>query len=71
MHEWIRSHWDGVIVGVGGLDAETAEAALEKGTIDVAAIGRPLIANPDYLARIKQGQQLVEYEAKKHLTQLV
>lgn len=71
MHELVRSHWDGIIVGVGGLDPETAEAALEKGTIDVAAIGRPLIANPDYLARIKHEEKLVDYEAKKHLGQLI
>ncbi|MBT2604016.1 alkene reductase [Bacillus sp. ISL-53] len=71
MHELVRSHWDGIIVGVGGLDPETAEAALEKGIIDIAAIGRPLIANPDYLARIKQEEELVDYEAKKHLGQLI
>ncbi|TDL86143.1 alkene reductase [Vibrio vulnificus] len=71
MHELVRSHWEGIIVGVGGLDPETAEAALEKGIIDVAAIGRPLIANPDYLARIKQDEKLVDYEAKKHLGQLI
>ncbi|MBX9955926.1 alkene reductase [Peribacillus simplex] len=71
MHELVRSHWDGIIVGVGGLDPETAEAALEKGIIDIAAIGRPLIANPDYLARIKQDEELVDYDAKKHLGQLI
>lgn len=71
MHELVRSHWDGIIVGVGGLDPETAEAALEKGIIDIAAIGRPLIANPDYLARIKKDEGLVDYEAKKHLGQLI
>ncbi|MGE7904436.1 alkene reductase [Peribacillus sp. NPDC094092] len=71
MHELVRSHWDGIIIGVGGLDPETAEAALEKGIIDVAAIGRPLLANPDYLARIKQDEKLVDYEAKKHLGQLI
>ncbi|MGW8428041.1 oxidoreductase [Peribacillus simplex] len=71
MHELVRSHWDGIIIGVGGIDPEAAEAALEKGIIDVAAIGRPLIANPDYLARIKQDEKLVDYEAKKHLGQLI
>ncbi|XHU81803.1 alkene reductase [Peribacillus muralis] len=71
LHELVRRHWDGVIVGVGGFDPETAEAALEKGIIDVAAIGRPLIANPDYLTKIKQDEALVDYEAKQHLGQLI
>ncbi|GGE13841.1 alkene reductase [Marinithermofilum abyssi] len=71
MHQLVRKYWDGVIVGVGDLDPETAEQALVEGTIDVAAFGRPLIANPDYLHRVKNGEDLVEYDAKKHLRTLV
>ncbi|SDM50105.1 N-ethylmaleimide reductase [Fictibacillus solisalsi] len=71
LHELVRHYWDGVIIGVGNLDAQTSEEALEKGTIDVAAIGRPLIANPDYLTRLKQNEKLADYEPKKHLVQLV
>jgi 2,4-dienoyl-CoA reductase-like NADH-dependent reductase (Old Yellow Enzyme family) len=71
MHQLVRKYWDGVIVGVGNLDPVTAEQALEEGTIDVAAFGRPLIANPDFLHRVKNGKGLVEYDAKKHLLTLV
>jgi N-ethylmaleimide reductase len=71
MHQLVRKYWDGVIVGVGNLDPETAEQALAEGTIDVAAFGRPLIANPDFLHRVKNGQSLVEYDAKKHLLTLI
>lgn len=71
MYQLIRKHWEGVIVGVGDLDAETAEQALAENTIDVAAFGRPLIANPDFLHRIRTGQPLVDYNPEQHLTTLV
>jgi N-ethylmaleimide reductase len=71
MHQLVRKYWDGVIVGVGNLDPNTAEQALVDGTIDVAAFGRPLISNPDFIYRLKNGVQLEEYEAKKHLSVLV
>lgn len=67
LHQLVRKHWKGIIVGVGSLDAETAEKALEEGTIDVAAFGRPLIANPDFLHRVQQDESLVTYDAKQHL----
>ncbi|MBT2736583.1 alkene reductase [Bacillus sp. ISL-7] len=71
MHQLVRKYWDGLIVGVGSLDPEMAEQALEEGTIDVAAFGRPLISNPNFLHRLKNGEELEEYDAKKHLNILV
>ncbi|SEG25687.1 alkene reductase [Paenibacillus sp. UNC499MF] len=67
MHELVRKYWDGVIVGVGTLDPQTAERALAEGTIDLAAFGRPLIPNPDFIHRLKNGEPLEEYDAKQHL----
>jgi N-ethylmaleimide reductase len=71
LYEITRKYWDGPIIGVGDLTPESAEKALQAGWIDVAAIGRPLISNPDYLQRIKNGDALVEYDAKKHLPELI
>lgn len=71
MHQLVRKYWDGVIVGVGSLDPEMAEQALVEGTIDVAAFGRPLISNPNFLHRLKNGEEIEEYDAKKHLNVLV
>lgn len=71
LHQLVRKYWDGVIIGVGNLTAETAEQALEEGTIDLAAFGRPLIANPDFLNRIKHGEELIEYDGAKHLPILI
>lgn len=71
MHQLVRKYWDGVIVGVGSLDPVTAEKAIEDGTIDVAAFGRPMVSNPDFIQRIKTGLVLEEYEARKHLPVLI
>ncbi|WP_339806756.1 alkene reductase [Paenibacillus sp. FSL R5-0766] len=70
-HERIRSRWDGIIIGVGDLDVQTAELAIGKGSIDLAAFGRPFIANPDLVQRLHTGQQLIEYDAATHLPVLV
>ncbi|MCM3005039.1 alkene reductase [Priestia koreensis] len=71
IYDLARKYWDGPIIGVGSLTPDLAEEALEKGVIDVAAIGRPLISNPDYLEKVKNGEELVEYDAKTHLPELV
>ncbi|TYR81618.1 alkene reductase [Priestia megaterium] len=71
LYQIVRKYWDGPIIGVGSLTPESAERALEEGWIDVAAIGRPLISNPDYLQRINANESLVQYEPKTHLPQLI
>ncbi|PEL07660.1 alkene reductase [Bacillus sp. AFS017336] len=71
MHQLVRKYWDGAIVGVGTIDPEMAEKAIEEGTIDVVAFGRPLISNPDLLHRLKNGEEIEEYDAKKHLNSLI
>ncbi|MDQ0418879.1 N-ethylmaleimide reductase [Croceifilum oryzae] len=70
-HQLVRKYWDGIMVGVGSLNPKEAEKSLQEGTIDVAAFGRPLIANPDFVHRLKQGESFVEYDAKVHLPTLV
>lgn len=37
-HERIRSQWDGIIIGVGDLDVQTAEHAIGKGSIDLVRV---------------------------------
>ena len=71
MHQLVRKYWDGVIVGVGSLDPETAEQALIEGIIDVAAFGRPLVPNPDFMHRLKNGEELEDYVARNHLPILI
>ncbi|TWE01946.1 N-ethylmaleimide reductase [Neobacillus bataviensis] len=71
MHQLVRKYWDGVIVGVGDLNAETAEQAIAEGTIDIAAFGRPLLANPDFLHRLEKGEKIISYDPKTHLKELI
>jgi 2,4-dienoyl-CoA reductase-like NADH-dependent reductase (Old Yellow Enzyme family) len=60
--EYIRTHYDKTLIGVGGLTPETASEAIKTGKYDLIAIGRPLIANPDYVQRVKMGIPLIKYD---------
>lgn len=62
LHAATRAHWRGQLVGVGSLSPERANEALEAGAMDVAAFGRPLIANADWVSRVKMGLELRPYE---------
>jgi len=44
----------------GGYDKEKAVSDLESGIADLISIGKPFIANPDYVARLKYGASLAE-----------
>ncbi|MTH53298.1 alkene reductase [Bacillus mangrovi] len=71
LYDIARKYWSGPIIGVGSLEADNAVEFLEKGVMDVAAFGRPLISNPDFLHRVKEGRERMDYDPKKHLVQLV
>jgi 2,4-dienoyl-CoA reductase-like NADH-dependent reductase (Old Yellow Enzyme family)/thioredoxin reductase len=44
------------VITVGRLDPETAVKALEDGKADIAAIGRPLIADPEWPKKVREGR---------------
>lgn len=54
----IRAAFGGPLISNGGLDRERAEALLARGDADLAAFGRPFIANPDLVARMQRGALL-------------
>ncbi len=56
--EDFRAVFRGPLIGNCGYDAANANAAIERGAADLIAIGRPFIANPDYVARIANGWPL-------------
>jgi len=58
---YIRANYSKTLVGVGSLTAEMGSAAIAENKYDLLAIGRPFIANPDYVARVREGKELVEY----------
>jgi len=49
----IRRNFKNTLILVGNYNAERAEAALTAGVADLIAFGRPFIANPDFVDRVK------------------
>lgn len=45
------------VMCAGTLTPELAEKAIEDGTIDFAMIGRQLIADPEFIVKVKEGRQ--------------
>ena len=54
----LRQAFTGTFIASGGFDAQSAEAALVNKQGDLIAFGRPFIANPDLVARMKNGAAL-------------
>lgn len=51
----LRSDFPGVLIFCGDLNAESGEKMLQQGVADAVAYGRPFIANPDLVERIRRG----------------
>jgi len=49
----LRAGFDGLFILSGGFDHTTAETALVEKRADLIAFGRPFIANPDLVARLR------------------
>ncbi|MCL1141788.1 alkene reductase [Shewanella gaetbuli] len=58
---YLRKVYPKTLVGVGSYTAESGAQAIESNKFDLLAIGRPFIANPDYVAKVRNQQPLVEY----------
>jgi N-ethylmaleimide reductase len=56
----LRRRFTGKFIDNNLLTAEMAEQELEKGEIDAVAFGRPFIANPDLVHRLRTGGPLAE-----------
>ncbi len=54
----LRAAFDGPFMLAGGFDAASAEAALQAGDADLIAFGRPMLANPDLVERMRRGAAL-------------
>lgn len=53
-----RSTFKGALILSGGYDAARAESDLAAGKCDLVAVGRPILANPDLVARWQSGAEL-------------
>jgi len=67
---YIRANYNKTLVGVGSYTPSSANTAIGNNKFDLVAIGRPFIANADYVAKVRQGAELIEY-SDEMLTSLV
>jgi len=56
----IRRIYAGALIGAGEFDPVEASDVVSQGIVDAVAFGRPFIANPDLVHRIKVGASLSE-----------
>lgn len=54
----LRGLFDGIYIGNGSYDADTARKAIAAGEVDAVTFGRPFIANPDLPERYRIGAEL-------------
>jgi N-ethylmaleimide reductase len=62
--QYIKRLYKGTVIACGGYSADTGGKALIDGDADLVAIGRPLIANPDYVIKVRQQLPLVSYDVE-------
>jgi N-ethylmaleimide reductase len=63
-----RKTFKGALILSGGYDAARAESDLAAGKCDLVAFGRPFLANPDLVARMKAGAALNAPDANTFYT---
>ena len=57
-----RKLFNGILISAGGYNPQSAKQAIESGITDAVAFGRIYIANPDLVARVKEGKELNKYD---------
>lgn len=60
--DYLRARYHGTLIAVGNLTPEAAERAVDRGRFDLAAIGRPVLANPDYIDRLRSQAPLADFQ---------
>ena len=58
--ETLRSQYQGIYIGNGGYDADSANRVIDEGRMDAVTFGRAFIANPDLPERFRIGASLNE-----------
>lgn len=58
---FLRKHFKGNVIASGSYNTDSASDAISKGKFDLIAVGRDLIANPDYVKKVTNNEKLTEY----------
>ncbi len=66
--DYISQFFTGTVISCGSFNVEKASQAIESNSKNLIAIGRPFIANPDWVERASQGQKLNDFEDKMMTT---
>jgi N-ethylmaleimide reductase len=64
----IRAAFQGTLIWCGGFTKTKAQAALDTGWTDLIAFGRPFVANPDLVARLRNDWPIVEADPSAFYT---
>jgi 2,4-dienoyl-CoA reductase-like NADH-dependent reductase (Old Yellow Enzyme family) len=59
--QYLRANTKTSLVGVGSYSFDDAKQAINNDQFDLIAIGRPFIANPDYISKVANNEELVTY----------
>lgn len=62
MTGFIRKTYSGMLIASGGYEFMEAADAIASNQFDLIAIGRPFIANPDLIEKLKQGEKIIPYD---------
>jgi N-ethylmaleimide reductase len=62
--EFLREHYKKVNIASGGYDLISAESGMNKNLFNLVAFGRPFIANPDLVSRLRHNVSLNTYDPK-------
>jgi N-ethylmaleimide reductase len=62
MTAFLCSHYQGTLIGCGSYTLTAAENAIQSQAFDCVALGRPFIANPDLIQRIRSNSELQPYD---------
>jgi 2,4-dienoyl-CoA reductase-like NADH-dependent reductase (Old Yellow Enzyme family) len=58
---FLRKHFKGNVIASGSYKGTSAADAIIDGKFDLIAVGRDIIANPDYVTKITNNEELTEY----------
>jgi 2,4-dienoyl-CoA reductase-like NADH-dependent reductase (Old Yellow Enzyme family) len=59
---FLRRHYKGTVIACGGYTPEKSRQALTQKKCNLVAIGRPFIANHNYVSKVKHGEPLKNFD---------
>ncbi len=63
MTQFIREHYQGQVIASGGYDLARAAQGISANQFDLVSMGKPFIANPDLVHKLKHDHELTAYDS--------